>query len=70
MNKFEIRKRIEANNEDVIDLREIKREVVRSYQPGHPIYETLIREPDFMSRTEWQAKVGIYVRLILSLRAR
>ena len=70
MNKTEIRERLEASNEALIDLREIKREVLRSYKPGHPIYETLIREPDFMSRTEWQAKVGIYVRLILSLRAR
>jgi len=46
-----------------IDLRELKREVLRLYPAGHPLREALLREQDIIPEAEALGKLLVFLSL-------
>lgn len=53
---------------ELLDLRELKAEVRRLLQRGHPIREALQAEPDLLPAEEGRAKLASYARVFSRLQ--
>lgn len=51
-----------------MDLRPIKAEAMRLLQPGNPIRESLLQEPDYLPGSEAGPRMETYIRLLCASR--
>ncbi len=61
---------IERPNQELVDLRPVKKRALELLHPGDPVREALTKEPDLLPRAEGLLKLATYARVLLAKRTR
>lgn len=60
----------ETPNQELVDLRPVKKRALELLQPGDPVREALAKEPDLLPRAEGLLKLATYARVLMAERTR
>lgn len=60
----------ETPNQELVDLRPVKKRALELLHPGDPVREALAKEPDLLPRAEGLLKLATYARVLMAKRTR